>query len=148
MSGWIPGAILLAAGIAWLTLRVTIEKKAVTGSWWSHLVKELAIIRDLPVIGFIWRLLPLLLITAGVLWMSGLRPPGMGGDERQGPNRTTLCGDPEARPETLKERAWREYTCTGRKEAGASWPRCLPRGAYTTQAGRGCPGRERCCPPR
>ena len=143
MGSWVPGAVLLAIGVVWIALRVTIERKAVTGSWVSHLIRELAVIRRLPVIGWLWQLLPLLLIAAGIVWLAGVRPPGMSGGGGSG----SLCGDPSSRPATIAESAWESYECRGEAEAGDRWSQCLGRSRYTDQARRGCPGAERCCPP-
>ena len=144
MGSWVTGVVLLVAGLGWIVLRVTIEKKATTGSWWSHLIRELAVIQRLPVIGLIWRLLPLLLVAAGILWLSGVRPPGMG-DGAEAPS--SLCGSASHPPEGVSESAWTEYRCRGQSEAGDSWGECLRRSQYTTEARRGCPGAQRCCPP-
>lgn len=41
-----------------------------------------------------------------------------------------------------------DYRCESRRSAGARWSRCLRRPAYSAVQGDGCPGRDRCCPPR
>lgn len=145
MGSWVPGALLLAGGVAWIALRVTIERKAVTGSWVSHLIRELAVIRQLPVIGLVWRLLPLLLITAGILWLSGVRPPGMG-DGGEASRPSSHCAVPSHRPASVPAASWSDYRCESQSQAGDRWSQCLSRSAYTEAPGRGCPGAERCCP--
>lgn len=143
MGSWVPGALLLGAGVLWIALRVTVEKKAVSGSWLSHLIRELAVIRQLPVIGLIWRLAPLLLVAAGILWLTGIRPPGMSGGER---DSSSLCGAASSRPDEISETAWSAYQCRGERDAGERWGQCLSRSGYTDEPGRGCPGAQRCCP--
>lgn len=146
MSPWVPGAVLLAAGLVWIAVRVTIEKKAVTGSWLSTLIRELAVIQQIPIIGRIWRLLPVLLVVAGILWLVGVRPPGMGGGESS--DSSTLCGVDSSRPDAISKTAWSSYECAGESDAGDHWGQCLSRSKYTSEPGRGCPGAQRCCPPR
>jgi len=144
MWTWGFGVLLLVCGVGWLVLRATIERKASMGSWWSHLGKQVGVIRDVPVVGVVWRVAPILLIAAGVAWLLGLRPPGF--TPAPAERLPTLCGDVAARPTSIPEVEWTRYTCTGRAAAEARWPLCLDRAQYTIDAGRGCPGKARCCP--
>lgn len=57
----------------------------------------------------------------------------------------TYCGSPFATPPTAVQN-WATYACLSRREAADIWDRCLSRTEYTNEAGRGCPGSERCCP--
>lgn len=148
MGSWVFGAVLVAIGVAWIVLRVTIETKAVTGSWLSHLIRELAFIRRLPVIGLIWQLLPLLLVAAGILWLTGVRPPGMSDAPSVPSAPSSLCGSASHRPDAIEAAAWSEYQCRAASEAGERWSECLGRSQYTDAPRRGCPGAERCCPAR
>jgi hypothetical protein len=57
-----------------------------------------------------------------------------------------LCGSPHALAESVHRPHWRRWRC--RSEAQSSrWNECLPREAYASHHGDGCPGVQRCCPP-
>jgi Zn-dependent protease with chaperone function len=43
---------------------------------------------------------------------------------------------------------WSGYRCMNRRRASARWRDCLARAKYTSVRGKGCPGEQRCCPPR
>ena len=138
------GILLVLAGAAWIALRVIIERGAGKGSWLSHLAKQLAVIGHVPLIGFVWKILPILLLAGGVLWLAGVRPPGFGGAGRKA--APTRCGKVEAQPPGVSAEAWTSYACKTRAEAGDDWAACLPKSAYAGD-GKGCPGAARCCPP-
>ena len=138
------GILLVLAGAGWIALRVAIERSASKGSWLSHVAKQFAVIGHIPLIGFLWKILPILLLAAGVLWLAGVRPPGMGGGSRS--SRPAMCGAAEARPSDVPESDWGSYSCKTKGQAGDDWPACLPQSAYAGD-GRGCPGAARCCPP-
>ncbi len=139
---WLPGIICIAVGLLWLLLRATIEKKAGAGSFWSHLVKQVAVIRNIPVIGWIWSLLPVLLMVLGVCWIVGWVPSWLKQDVA-----TPACGSITSKPAELSPLSWPRYSCKSQSAAGESWGSCLSRAAYTEDPRRGCPGAERCCPP-
>ena len=141
----LTGIALVLVGAAWIALRVVIERGAGKGSWLSHLAKQLAVIGHVPLIGFLWKILPMLFIAAGVLWLAGVRPPWMDGGRSRSP-APTMCGAAQARPPQIPADAWSGYTCRARTEAEAVWAECLPQAAYAG-GGRGCPGAARCCPP-
>jgi hypothetical protein len=143
MASWAFGLLLIVVGLGWVALRATLGKKSLEGSWWSHLILELSVIDRIPVIGTVWRLLPLLLVAGGVLWMFGFRPPGI---KPPPPDRSPLCGVASSRPAGVDAVAWSAYECRSKAEVGERWDLCVPRSAYTTNPGRGCPGLERCCP--
>ncbi len=60
------------------------------------------------------------------------------------PHSSTDCGTAPA-PATVRGN-WSSYQCRPRSRA-RDWSQCLPRTAYSSVEGRGCPGDERCCPP-
>lgn len=60
---------------------------------------------------------------------------------------STLCGHERARfGMASRPTDWRLWTCQQRGST-SDWEFCLSRAQYTSLAGRGCPGRARCCPP-
>ena len=139
----LTGIVLVLVGLGWMFLRVVIERGAGQGSWLSHIAKQFAVIGHLPVIGFLWKVLPILILAAGVAWLFGVRPPGFGGRSRS--SRPAMCGAAEARPSEVPASEWSSHTCKTRQEAGSAWSKCLPQTAYAGE-GRGCPGTARCCP--
>jgi|GEM_PF-4512674 len=143
MASWAIGVLLIVAGLLWVALRATIGKKARSGSWWSHLLQEMSVIEHIPIVGVVWRVLPMLLVAAGILWLAGYRPPGLDNWPPPGP----ACGDESHRPATVEQATWASYECRPRADAGDAWSQCLSRRAYTDDAQRGCPGKQRCCPP-
>jgi hypothetical protein len=69
---------------------------------------------------------------------------------------------PRARPRVLRSRCgaagasppaerlvadWAEYECATEAAIGDAWSDCLARSEYADEAGAGCPGARRCCPP-
>lgn len=42
---------------------------------------------------------------------------------------------------------WEEWRCASYEEQAHQWDHCLSRQQYSHNAGRGCPGDQRCCPP-
>lgn len=62
--------------------------------------------------------------------------------------RASRCGLPTAErpPRSVPASQWSDRRCRGRGATGEQWRSCLPRAAYTSQVGAGCPGAERCCP--
>ena len=141
----LTGILLVLVGAGWIALRVVIERGANQGSWLSHLAKQFAVIGHIPLVGFLWKVLPVLLLAGGVLWLAGVRPPGLGGG-RSRSAEPVMCGAAAARPETVPAAEWSAYACRTRAEAGSAWAACLPQSAYAGD-GRGCPGAARCCPP-
>lgn len=62
------------------------------------------------------------------------------------PSTRTHCGHPSYRPSHIRSRAWSDHLCLPREAASYRWKSCLRRKQYTPIAGKGCPGKERCCP--
>lgn len=59
-----------------------------------------------------------------------------------------LCGFGPSPVGVSSEAEWSRYACRSQQELSpGTWGRCLLRSAYTDEAGRGCPGAQRCCPP-
>jgi len=98
------------------------------------------VIRNIPVIGFLWKLAPVLFLVGGVLWLLGFRPPGV-----ETPRPPTACASSSATPKEVTSEAWQGYECKT-KSGAKDWSQCLSRSAYTSNAQRGCPGAQRCCP--
>lgn len=65
------------------------------------------------------------------------------------PSPDTDCGNASVpTPVGVSADRWSLYRCMGESEAEARWGLCLSRGKYTKTAGRGCPGEDKCCPPK
>jgi hypothetical protein len=146
---WWIGVLLIVAGVGWIVLRVVIERGAQKGSWFSHSVKQVSVIGQLPLIGLLWRLLPFLMIAAGIAWLAGYRPFGLGRPSHPAAPAPppTRCGDPAATPSQVPASEWSSYRCKTQAQAGAAWTRCLSQTQYAGPGGAGCPGTARCCPP-
>ena len=59
---------------------------------------------------------------------------------------SSRCGSPNAEIDPMPAN-WALWSCQEYGEALPSDTRCLGREAYASQAGMGCPGAQRCCPP-
>jgi hypothetical protein len=57
------------------------------------------------------------------------------------------CGDGSIAGAFASPPDWPAWSCRSRVAAGERWGACLRREAYSSEAGRGCPGNQRCCPP-
>jgi hypothetical protein len=139
---WLPGILCILVGVLWLILRAIVEKKAGAGSFWSQLVKEFAVIRNIPVVGWLWTILPVLLMVLGICWLMGWVPSWLKQDVP-----SPACGAIRSKPPEISPLSWPRYSCKSQSAAGDAWDSCLPRTAYTDEARRGCPGADRCCPP-